>query len=182
MMKKTLVAALLVAVLLCMAIAPAFAVVKDWYSACPNGKPLNVRKYPTKESECIGKIPYGDIVGVDHITNGWAMIVWGSVDGWVQASLLSKTYPGKKPVNPTSNTTSYKSFKFTDYTATVKPSRTTGTVTLYWVPSTEGTKLGLLHSGSEVNVLAETKTWAQVFDPEENKCGFVLQKYLVKAE
>ncbi len=180
-MKKTLVATLLAVMLLCVAAAPAFAQVTDWYSACPNGKPLNVRAYPSKESECLGKIPYGDKVGVDHITDGWAMIVWGSRDAWVQSSLLSKYYPGKQPANPTSSA-SYKSFKFTDYTATVKPLRTTGSVTLYWNPSTEGTKLGLLHNGDEVSVLAATKTWAQVYDEASNKCGFVLLKYLVRED
>lgn len=178
-MKKTLVALLLVTVLLCTAIVPAFAVT-DWYSACPNRKPLNVRQYPSKNSEKIGSIPYGNKVGVDHITDGWAMIVWGSVDGWVQTSLLSKSKPSnKKPTNNTSSA-SYKSFKFTDYAATVKPARTTGSVTYYWNPSTSGTKLGLLYSGDAVQVLAQTNTWAQVFVPEENKCGFVLTKYLVK--
>ncbi|MCQ2457316.1 MAG: SH3 domain-containing protein [Clostridia bacterium] len=181
-MKKSLVAALLVAVLLCVAVAPAFAKVTDWYSACPNGKPLNVREYPSKEAKILAKIPYGEKVGVDHIVNGWAMIVWGSQDAWVQSSLLSKYYPGKKPVNPQVGSANYKSFKFTDYAATVKPARTTGTVTLYWNPSTDGTKLGVLHNGDEVTVLAQTSTWAQVYVEDENKCGFMLVKYLVKED
>lgn len=180
-MKKSLVAILLLVTILVVSIAPAFAVT-IWYSCCPNGKPLNVREYPTKDSKCVGTIPYGEKVGVDHIANGWACIVHGSRDAYVQAGLLSKTYPGTKPKNPTGSTASFKSFKFTDYSAYVKPARATGTVTLYWTPSTSGAKMSVLHNGDQVSVLAQTNTWAQVYDAEDNKCGFVLKKYLEKDE
>lgn len=180
-MKKVL-AALLLAAMLTMMLAPAFAV-STYYSACRNGKPLNVREYPTKDSAKLGSIKYGDVVGVDHISNGWAMIVWGSRDAYVQANLLSKQYPGTKPPKTSGNTgssASYKNFVFTDYTAVVTPSRNTGSVVVYWNPNTSGSKMGILHNDDIVRVLAQTNTWAQVYCEDTNMCGFVLKKYIVK--
>ena len=182
---RKVLAVMLLAVLLTMVAAPAFAYT-TYYSACRNGKALNVREYPSKESAAIGKIPYGEVVAVEYISDGWATIVWGSYgDAYVQASLLSRTYPGTKPSGSSSSSsstssTSYKNFVFTDYHASIVPTRSTGTVTMYWTPSTKGTKMTLLSNGDEVQVLAQTNNWAQVYCEDVNMCGFVQRKFVEK--
>lgn len=186
MKKKALVSLLLAAILSVTLFVTAFAT--TYYSACPNGKPLNIRDQPNKNSKIIWTIPYGDKVYVGKIRNGWAELNGGPCAGYyVQASLLSKKYPGTKPApkkktENTGSSASYKSFKLTDYNATINSGRATGTVSVYWNPNTSGVRLMNLHNDDEVRVIAQTANWAQVFCSDGPFCGYVLRKYLVKDE
>ena len=167
----------------------------DAYSCCSNGKPLNVRSGPGKEYPCIGSIPYGQMVGVDHdLGNGWSELIWGSVPGYAMTSLMSRTDPGpydpsKHQSKKTSTDTSgesalnkiFKQARFVSpYTVTLKGSRGSGTVNVRWAPSKNSTLIEAYPAGTTMQVIAELGDWSQIVDPITGVTGFAMGKFLFR--
>jgi uncharacterized protein YgiM (DUF1202 family) len=165
------------------------------YSACGNGKPLNVRSGPGKNYEVIGSIPYGNEVPIDHdCGNGWYEIVWGSVPGFVMGSLTSRSYPGpyvapekKDPKeqettsDPGYNDVFSKAKLVAPYAVTLKATKNSkGVANVRWAPSKAATLLKAYPDGTQVQVIAELDKWYQVSDPSSGAVGFVNTAYVTK--
>ena len=164
------------------------------YSACENGKPLNVRSGPGKQYEVIGSISYGEQIPIDHdVGNGWLEVVWGSVPGYVMKSLTVRNNPGKyvPPTNKDTKKTEEESEGYNSlfssaklvspYTVTLKATQASkGLANLRWAPSKSATLLKSFPEGSQVTVLAELKNWYQVSDPVSGVVGFINTAYVSK--
>ena len=161
------------------------------YSACPNGKPLNVREGPGKEYPVIGKVPYGDpIYIIGETSPGWYQL---NDMGYVQASLTSNSYPGPY-VPPAPTPTADPNKKKADlekvyasartvepYLITLKATeRSKGVANVRWAPSKTSKLLKAYPAGTQLRVIAELDKWYQVEDPMTNQVGFVNTAYVVK--
>ena len=166
------------------------------YSACNNGKALNVRSGPGKEYPVIGSIPYGEQTAVDHdLGNGWSELVWGSVPGYAMTGLMSRMKPAPyvAPTNKqddnktaaTGNTPLNNLFlqarMVTPYNIVLKGARASGSANVRWAPSKASTLLKAYPAGTEMKVIAELGAeWFQVEDPLTGAVGFVNNAYVVR--
>ena len=206
-MKKHLIFAVLIAVLLVLVAAVALADETMWVYT-KNGDIVRVRSsMSTKDkSNIIGYLRYGDPVTVyDRNFNGWALVEF---DGYGDAYIMSRfliSYepapytplpgPGKKddPSKKTEDTDTknastiqqmnslVKAVKFVEpYTVTVRPTRASGWVYLRWFPSRSSEAVATFNSNYQLTVIAELKDWYQVQDPKDGRTGFVYKSYIVK--
>ncbi len=161
------------------------------YSACPNGKPLNVRTGPGKNYPTNGSYWYGEYFEVNgDVGNGWLQLSDGS--GYVQASLTSRTDPGEydpskyqKKESTDSGSSLNGIFKqarlVTPYNITLKGVRASGSANIRWAPSKQSTLQKACAPGKEMRVIAELGSdWFQVEDPLTGSVGFVNKAYVNK--
>ncbi len=195
-MKKmmSLVLALVIAAGCVCVIGTASAAIETMYVKTGNGKTLNVRDIAT--GEVIGRLNYGDRVGVTSYSGGWAFIVWGSVgDAKVMKKFLTATDPGKfeGPTNEDGTVLQdsalgsetvegmnkqYSAMKYVDsYTVLAVPANRTGTVNLRWGPSKYTNLVMKVPADYELTVLAESKNWIMCSDPATGKICYVARKY-----
>ena len=59
-----------------------------------------------------------------------------------------------------------------------RPSRASGFVNLRWGPSSDTERIATCPQGKLLTVIAETKNWYQVQDPETGMIGFISKKYV----
>ncbi len=182
------IVALLVSMFAFMAPASAYYCV---YSHCRNGKPLNVRAQPTKNSEIIDTIPYGDPIYVNgDAGNGFLAL---NDFGYVQASLTCSYYPGpynpadfptKSPAEQTQSAldATFASAKtVTPYMITLQATpRSKGVANVRWQPIKSAKLLRAYAPGTQLKVLAELNKWYQVQDPTTQEVGYVNVAYVVK--
>ena len=161
------------------------------YSACPNGKALNVREGPGKDYFVFDSYPYrAEIWVIGETFPGWLQVEGG---GFVQASLTSRTDPGpyvppspKPQPSPKTNEPSLN--KIFDTARTVKPYIITLKATqkskkranVRWAPLKNATLLHSYDAGTEMKVIAELDKWYQVEDLETGEVGFVNTAYVEK--
>ena len=200
---KKLITALLVFTLILTVGATALA--KTYYIKTESGNYVHVRSGRGTDYEKIGKLVYGDHIDVVDIKNGWAKFNFGSKGyGYVSAKFLSKEKPAainhnnttnnnKKTDNKTSTASSkatgafdlvksYNKFVNVSYKAIVQPSTSSNNINLRWGPSTGAPIMGLRRAGCELHVIAENGTWCQVIDEATGECGFMMKKFLEKAD
>ena len=60
-----------------------------------------------------------------------------------------------------------------DSVFTVKPSKSGSYVNMRWAPSMSMPVITRYYDGAELYVLAENRTWCQVYDEETGVCGFM---------
>lgn len=166
------------------------------YVKTGDGKNLNVRSDPWKAADnVIDKIPYRMKVEVTEYTAGnvWAKVrvSWksGVLEGWVLSSFLVKNDPGPYKGNSGSSSTTpstdltltslnntAKAIKVLDapYFTVIQTQRATNYVHLRWFPDTNAVYSGAYLCNTEIEVLATSKTWAQVRIVEDGKVGFIL--------
>ena len=207
-MLKKLISLLLIAVLTAMLI-PSLAVADSYYGTqwvyTDNGKSLNVRSSPTTGDNRIGSLKYGaEVTVIQMYANGWAQILWEQNEygefgtAYVQRRYLVNHKPSSKPTPPSptaapaSGTADLtKAFaamnaefatgkQVTPYTVVARPARASGWVNLRWAPSTEAERIATCKQGKELTVLAETKNWYQVQDPETGMIGFISRSYTTR--
>lgn len=207
-MLKKLISLLLIAVLTAMLI-PSLAVADSYYGTqwvyTDNGKSLNVRSTPTTGNNIIGSLKYGaEVTVIQMYANGWAQILWEQNEygefgaAFVQRRYLVNHKPSSKPTPPSptaapaSGTADLtKAFaamnaefatgkQVTPYTVVARPARASGWVNLRWAPSTEAERIATCKQGKELTVLAETKNWYQVQDPETGMIGFISRSYTTR--
>lgn len=207
-MLKKLISLLLIAVLTAMLI-PSLAVADSYYGTqwvyTDNGKSLNVRSAPTTGNNIIGSLKYGaEVTVIQMYANGWAQILWEQNEygefgtAYVQRRYLVNHKPSSKPTPPSptaapaSGTADLtKAFtamnaefttgkQVTPYTVVARPARASGWVNLRWAPSTEAERIATCKQGKELTVLAETKNWYQVQDPETGMIGFISRSYTTR--
>lgn len=207
-MLKKLISLLLIAVLTAMLI-PSLAVADSYYGTqwvyTDNGKSLHVRSTPTTGNNIIGSLKYGaEVTVIQMYANGWAQILWEQNEygefgaAYVQRRYLVNHKPSSKPTPPSptaapaSGTADLtKAFaamnaefatgkQVTPYTVVARPARASGWVNLRWAPSTEAERIATCKQGKELTVLAETKNWYQVQDPETGMIGFISRSYTTR--
>ena len=179
MKKSMLVLLLLLALVMTFASVVPASAYTTWYVKTDNGGKVNVREGPSKSYKSIGKLPYGQAVAVESWVGNWACIVYGSYgDAFISGDCLSATKPSKKQT--TTSDDDYSAFKAADYYITVKPTRDSGYVNLRWAPSTSSKSQGPYYKGYKLHVIAEGKKWLQVYDEENNRCGFMAAAYTTK--
>ncbi len=168
--------------------------IETWYVKTGDGKTLNVRDIKT--GEVIGRLPYGQQVGVTSFQGDWAYIVYGGVgDAKVMKKYLVSSYPGKfvGPTDPKGNVLTdsalgsqtveglnkqYSTLQYVaSYTVRVVPDTRTGTARMRWAPSKHSTMIALLPANYELTVLAANSNWLMVQDPMTSKIGYIAAKY-----
>ena len=194
-MKKAaslLLALIIAAGCLCMA-GTASAGIQTWYVKTGNGKTLNVRD--VYSGEVIGRLNYGDPVGVERFDSTWAYIVYGSVGtAKVMRKFLVNSAPRRYvPTNPEGQTLTdsalgsttvegmnkqYSALKYvTPYTVVTVPTTRTGTVNLRWGPSKNTNLVMKAPADYELTVLAESGNWLLCSDPATDRICYVARKY-----
>lgn len=84
------------------------------YVKTGDGGPVNVRSQPSRSSEAIGRVAYGDSVIVDWSyagNDGWSRVVWGSYgDAYIQSRFLvsEKTRSLQSPASTPARTGRYR--------------------------------------------------------------------------
>lgn len=174
-----LLALVLVAALCAPLLVSAYADDMVYYVNTANKKSLNMRSSTDLGNNILTSIPNGAAVVVYEFLNSntWAHIGYGGRDGYVMTRYLSLTPPSTQP--STAESLSFKDFKSTYYLASVKPSTPSGYVNMRWAPSKSTAVHDIYYSGSTLQVIAESKTWCQVYDTQKNICGFMMKEFLV---
>ncbi len=174
-----LLALVLVAALCAPLLVSAYADAMVYYVNTANKKSLNMRSSTDLGNNILTSIPNGAAVVVYEFLNSntWAHIGYGGRDGYVMTRYLSLTPPSTQP--STTESLSFKDFKSTYYLASVKPSTPSGYVNMRWAPSKSTAVHDIYYSGSTLQVIAESKTWCQVYDTQKNICGFMMKEFLV---
>ena len=176
------------------------------YVYTDNGKSLNVRSTPSMGDNVIGSLKYGaDVTVVEMYSNGWAKILWGQSDygefgtAYVQRRFLVNHKPSSQPSQPAVVPASGNAAAGTDYAKLftamndefrtgklvpqqfnvyARPSRASGWVNLRWAPSLEAERIATCPQGKVLTVIAETRNWYQVRDPQTGMIGFISKQYV----
>lgn len=193
-MKKRIAIFMLTAIVLMTVLAPAASaggITKYVYTR--NGKPLNVRSWPSVNSAQLGTIPFGQAVTVENYTTDytWAVITFNGRTAYVMTQYLVDGSP-VSPVTPTpvpgGNTQSlissmeneFRTYRVVSpYTVLAKPVRASGWVNLRYVPSTEFGHAENLYANTQLTVIAETANWLQVRKNDTGVTGYVMRQYTI---
>ncbi len=204
MIKRLISLALIAAALTALLVPAALAAGEPgyYYVKTDNGKSLNVRNNP--DGEVIATLPYGTrVYVVEFVSYGkWARINYefgdGSYAAFLSARYLVKNNPGKYTPSGSGSSSSgssasddasksltdmnaeFRSAKKVDqqFTVYARPSRASGWVNLRWAPSLVAERIATCPQGKALTVLAETKNWYQVQDPETGMIGFISRQYV----
>lgn len=196
-MKKTIIRIICLAAVMVMAFSAVASAATTWYVKTPNGKSVNVRSTPSKANgNVLDQIPYGYAVEVIDFTDSdvWAKvkISWksGVLEGYIQSSFLVRNKPAAYKPSNNGNTENKstddtlaalnkvaKAIKVLDkpYNTVIQTKVATNYVHLRVFPDTNAVYTGAYLCNTEIEVLAESKTWAQVRIVEDGKVGFILQ-------
>ena len=65
-------------------------------AAAQNGGPINLRAEPSKTADRVGSVPSGSTVSVLSVGEGWSMVEYNGVSGWMMNEFLGRveTTPG----------------------------------------------------------------------------------------
>ena len=176
------------------------------YVYTDNGKTLNVRSSPSMDNNCIGALPYGaEVTVMEMYSNGWAKILWEQNaygefgTAYVQRRFLVNHKPSSQPSQPAVVPASGSAAAGADYaklftamndefrtgklvpqqfTVYARPSRASGWVNLRWAPSLEAERIATCPQGKVLTVIAETRNWYQVRDPQTGMIGFISKQYV----
>lgn len=190
-MKKRIIPVLLVLAILMIALIPAASAagtVKYVYTR--NGKPLNVRSWPSINSALLGTIPNGRAVTVENYTAdyAWAVITFSGKTAYVMTQYLvdgSPVSPTPVPGGGSQNLINAMENEFrtyhvvSPYTVLAKPVRASGWVNLRYVPSTEFGHADNLYANTQLTVIAETSNWLQVRRNDTGVTGYVMRQYTI---
>ena len=165
------------------------------YVYTANGKTLNVRSEPEKGNNIIGRLNYGDKVMVEFINStGWAVILYGNGEGYVQARFLQDTPPGPKPT-PSKEEQEKEELKaeqnklnkelksekdIEPFYGVVRATRVSGSINFRVGPSKITTRLSSFPDGKELLVIGETTNWYKARDPQTNRDGYIYKNFVVK--
>ena len=185
-MKKTRILALMLVAILVLTVPMAsLAASQVMYVKTGTGGSLNMRASGSASAPILTTIPYSTGVIVYQTVNGWSQISYSGYTegtGWVMSRYLSSTKPsnGKTSGNSADTLTSsiFSNFKDVNAYTTVKPSTPGNFVNMRWAPSKASPVQAKYYEGKQLLVLKENKTWCQVYDAENNRCGFIMKKLL----
>ena len=194
-MKKRAAALLLVLAILTVAFvscANAGQSVKYVYTR--NGKPLNVRSWPTLDASLLGTIPNGTKVTIEGYSTDytWATLMYKGQIAYVMTQYLVDYNPVKPTptavpsgdgnyrniVNSMEN--EFKTYRVVEpYIVLAKPTRATGWVNLRYAPSTDFGHAANLYANTQLTVIAETANWLQVRKNDTGVTGYVMRKFTI---
>jgi len=192
-MKKRVIPLLLALALLMLTFVPAATaagITKYVYTR--NGKPLNVRAWPSVNSSLLGTIPNGSAISVENYTTDytWAVIRYNGQTAYVMTQYLVDGSP-VTPVTPTPSGGNSQGLIYSlenelrsyhvvsPYTVVAKPVRATGWVNLRYIPSTECCHAENLYANTQLTVIAETANWLQVRKNDNGVTGYVMRQYTI---
>ena len=151
-----------------------------------------MRETPSSSGKVLDKISYGTEVQVEQIRDdGWSAIKWESTGtAYVMSRFLINTKPpahtsggsddkqtDKEKIVDALNGEFYSAKQVeTPYTVLARPERASGWVNLRWAPSTSNNRICTCEADKELTVLAVTKNWYQVQDPETGIVGYISKK------
>ena len=150
----------------------------DMWVNCANGKTLNVREAPSTNSRTITRLPCGTKVHVDYSCgNGWVAVSDYHFSGYVQASFLVSSKPGKYEITERDD-----NFVAVNYLATAKAlnANTDRSVGLRVKPNKTSGAIRRLNAGDRLEVIARGKTWSKVVDMQTGRTGYVANDYIQK--
>lgn len=193
-MTKRSISFILVLVLALSICLPALGLANNFmYVVTANGKSLNFRTSPhTHSNNKIGNIPFGAQVWVETRINGgeWSYITYNNEKGYVMSRYLQANKPTHKPTprptkkpgttpTPSSSALNFDKFVTANYTAVVRPSTPSGFVHMRWAPSKQYRVIRDYYAGSQLEIIAQNDTWAQVRDVQTGVVGFMMRAFLV---
>ena len=149
---------------------------KDMWVNCANGKKLNVREEPVMGSGIITRLECGTKVHVDYSCgNGWVAVSDYHFSGYVQASFLVSSKPGKYEITERDD-----NFVTVNYLATAKAlnANTDRSVGLRVKPNKTSSAIRRLTVGDELQVIARGNVWSKVIDLRTGRTGFVANDYI----
>ena len=149
---------------------------KDMWVNCANGKKLNVREEPVMGSGIITRLECGTKVHVDYSCgNGWVAVSDYHFSGYVQASFLVSSKPGKYEITERDD-----NFVAVNYLATAKAlnANTDRSVGLRVKPNKTSSAIRRLTVGVELQVIARGDVWSKVIDLRTGRTGFVANDYI----
>ena len=149
---------------------------KDMWVNCANGKKLNVREEPVMGSGIITRLECGTKVHVDYSCgNGWVAVSDYHFSGYVQASFLVSSKPGKYEITERDD-----NFVAVNYLATAKAlnANTDRSVGLRVKPNKTSSAIRRLTVGDELQVIARGNVWSKVIDLRTGRTGFVANDYI----
>ena len=200
--KRILVLALTILMLTALAI-PALAITAEeaaetgskMYITTQSSDTVSMRSSPGAKYDSVFKVPYGSQVYVyESIVNGadekWYRIHYYDQNGKCFNGYMNERYltydqpkdrEDEKPSgkdNSSDNTVTvdtgmFKGFNKVGETCTVNPSKSGSYVNMRWAPSMSMPVITRYDDGAELYVLAENRTWCQVYDEETGVCGFM---------
>lgn len=200
--KRILVLALTILMLTALAI-PALAITAEeaaetgskMYITTQSSDTVSMRSSPGAKYDSVFKVPYGSQVYVyESIVNGadekWYRIHYYDQNGKCFNGYMNERYltydqpkdrEDEKPSGKdnssdntvTVDTSMFKGFNKVGETCTVKPSKSGSYVNMRWAPSMSMPVITRYYDGAELYVLAENRTWCQVYDEETGVCGFM---------
>lgn len=200
--KRILVLALTILMLTALAI-PALAITAEeaaetgskMYITTQSSDTVSMRSSPGAKYDSVFKVPYGAQVYVyESIVNGadekWYRIHYYDqngkcFNGYMNERYLTYDQPKDREDKKQSDkdnssdntvvvdTSMFKGFNKVGETCTVKPSKSGGYVNMRWAPSMSMPVITRYYDGAELYVLAENRTWCQVYDEETGVCGFM---------
>lgn len=183
-MKKRLVSALLLSVLLLMVLSP-LASASDgmslYYVYTENGKPLNMRSWPDIAANIETTIPNGAQVYAQPYNNQWMRVSYGTWSGYCMSRYLVTWRPYPSPTakpTATPNIGLYRNMYRVNYYVVVRPSNPAGFVNMRWAPSTDEAVNNIYYANYRLHVIAQDSVWAQVVDEQNGYSGFMMLAYL----
>jgi uncharacterized protein YraI len=187
-MKKTVSLILALALVLTAVIAVTTSASADWtaYSASPNGGNVTVYVAPTKNSEVLGTVKYGETLNALYSVNGkWVCVDWNGGLGYVMNRYLSVNKPAEVPIRVNSKKEAKKLREEQasehaveePFEVAVVTTRASSSINFRVGPSRETARIGKLWDGQELIVIGETNKWYKCTDPLTNLTGYVFKQY-----
>ncbi len=169
------------------------------YVKTANGKPVNVRRAPSKDSEYLGSLKYGDKVMADWSyagNDGWTRVFWGGAgSAYIMSRYLVDENPGPAPTPSKKEKQkeeaaaekkkydkelkSEKEIKEPFYIA-VRPPRASGWANFRSGPSKTTSRITAFSDGKELIAIGQTTNWYKAMDPETEKEGYIHKQYTSK--
>ncbi len=184
-MKKILSVAIVLMMLLGLmipVIASADTAVGTLWVNCADGKRLNVRAEPRKNSKLLYRVESGKSVtalATPVAVKGWTYVRQeGKAAGWVMTKFLQGNKPGKYEVTERSD----NFVKVTAYTVTAKAinKNSDHSVGLRVKPNKTASAIRRLTAGDKLQVVAVGKTWSKVVDLATGRTGYVANDYIAR--
>ncbi|MDO5435975.1 MAG: hypothetical protein Q4G19_06360 [Clostridia bacterium] len=168
-----------------------------YYVKTANGLPLKVRSTPdaTSDANILNKIPYRQTVSVERVYNGtWVYVttrdpdtMGGELKGYIMSKYLTSKDPGPYKSGGYDGDQTGPSYEEIDaackalvlldepYQAVITTKNPANWVHLRWIPNTNARYSAKYLCDTEILVLAESNTWAQVQIVDSGYVGFILK-------
>ncbi len=190
-MSKKIWALLLTVMLLMLAMVPAAMAnpVSNKYVKAPSGDSVRMRSGPGTEYDVIDRVPCGSSVEVyssmeNPAGESWTEIGYHGSTGWMMSRYLSNKKPTSNSGSSSKSSSSstgdmsasiFNNFSDVNATANILPSTPGNFVNMRWAPSKSAPVEARYYEGQQVYVLKANKTWCQVYDEANNRCGFIMR-------